>query len=383
MSYNFRMTGQRRKIIFVTVILLICALFIYIHDESTEIPVLPYKPFNLAEIISIKISAEQSVKTTEPASDDKSTAQAEDDIQARLEGEELNKTIDEGDICKLTERGVSLKDAVLALAKAPDKIRVAPEEDSLLEKLFGSVESGENSGLILDFYNALLFADLLNPVHTEYKDEAKAEKLFASLEERDPTNGAYYFFRAYVLKEAGAAPEIVKAEFVKSFNCTHFDSFVTDVSSRIFEKGFGSAVHFWLAREAISKMPFPNYTVVYKLLGELIKTSDAEFAAQAAKLGQLLMQPGLRADGKYEFTQWLAMEYLIGSGIIKKAAQITAPGEPPPAFESFRNLMNRGHEENSKFEVPSGCNRDDYEKQMFETEQNYLNFLKATAERSK
>lgn len=391
-----------------TLVFLLCGVVVSIwnHRNVENKP----KRHNLVEIISINNEEEKSIKAF-TASTDSSGADSNEKVsdplswqqvyenRKKISDDELQVLLEQDDICKIFTSDVSLKNGVLALTSAPDKIKVDAEKDLMLTELFGGSMEGiesknENANLILDFYNALLFAGLLYPVSGTYIDIQRADVMFAELQTRDPDNGAYAFFRAYVLHKKNVGTEQVKNEFLKSFRALRFDSFITSITQRISEKSYGSSAYYYLAMESIRQMPIPNYNSVYNLLMDLLISSDVAFNKEAYNLGWKMMEPGLRAKGEREFVNWVSLEYAVGFNIVRYSSKVAYPDLPKKKYKDFfdpipanltelQTLFAESAENRINFEPafkkiadPAGCLREDYDNAVKEDEQKYLNFLR-------
>ncbi len=398
------MVVKSRYFLLVTLCFLLCGGAVYIwHQPRVENTP---KRFNLAEIVNIKNEEKKSIKAI-PASTDSSVVdsneQASDfefwEHRKKISNDELQNFIEQDDICKLIISEAALKDGVLALLKAPDKIKVDAEKDKMLEELFGGAMKGtesknENADLILDYYNALLFADLLMPVQGIYKDLNRADIMLADLEARDPDNGAYTFFRAFVLHKKNVDNTQIKNEFLKSFHAPRINFFITDITQRILEKSYSSSAYYHLATESMRQMPIPDSYSVYKLLQELLKSSDVAFNQGAYSLGMKMMEPGLRVKGERDFVFWDGLEYTLGFNIVRYSSKVAYPDLPKKKYKDYRDpipaylidrqtLFDLGAKNMVSFSdffdkliKEKTCLREAYDKAVKEDEQNYLNFLK-------
>jgi hypothetical protein len=305
---------------------------------------------------------------------------------------DLIAAVTNDDVCKVAKNRYShaLADRVKILMSAPDKIKVDAEQDRLLEELFSGALAGKapkstNAELVLDFYNALFFADLLEPIVNDQKNLDYADQLLLSLQARDPDNGAYAYFRTFVLKEKGAEKATLKSEMIKSANSPKFDTFLMDISRRLFEKSFASSTHFLIGISATSDLPIPNYSKPTSIVKEL-RANDPNIDQALVKLGKTMMQPGVEAQGQYEFIHWAVIEYAIGYSFVKNSMDNNNNNNKIfSSYPSFKELALRGRSEEQilrfsrslqSLNTKTGCNREAYDREVKKEEQSYINFLR-------
>lgn len=129
--------------------------------------------------------------------------------------------------------------------------------NAMLEELFAYEDSpiygkpSENSrNPETRFFNALLFAGMINPVgdvnaKTErYRNYEKAINELRELAQQDPENGAYSYYLAESLKRSGAKKEEVQAAFIQAGKAPRFNTYYQAAYDALLTTAYDNAAAF-------------------------------------------------------------------------------------------------------------------------------------------
>ena len=169
---------------------------------------------------------------------------------------ELERAYDSDDVC----RYITLSPSASVLSQSVFE----RTQNQGIQSLFGRggpLQGGQSyySDQVTRFYNALLYADLIDGIHFADKDEQTALQLLASLAQESPENGVFAFYYAYILSQQGRDLNSQKQWLLQAIEAPYFDSFmkekVTEVSQELTRN-----VTLWLAvNQVLSQIPIPKF----------------------------------------------------------------------------------------------------------------------------
>ena len=232
-----------------------------------------------------------------------------------------------------------------------DVLHHSADETASFEKLFKDGDGSfsktlSNDTEILKFYNALLFGNLLEGVPSPEVDMKQAEILLSELASENSRNGAFPYFLVYVKEKLGSSSAEIDQQIQLALNAPSFDTYVLEVSQRLWERGLQDPTSLIVARIMISKMPIPNYNAPYFLIRDRI-ASQEELRLPALEFGKRLMNHGIeQGREKDEFVYWLAIEHAIGHTLYMKAWALLQPNQPldPKYSATYKDIMKAKNE---------------------------------------
>ncbi len=196
---------------------------------------------------------------------------------------------------------------------------------------------------ILKFFEALIYADLLDGRPNPKPDYSKAIGILAALKQKVPDNGAISFFLASVRIRAGESESAIRADLHGAMMKEKFDSYITRILKIIWETGLSDPKLFALSGSLIGRMPSPNYGRGFSAIRERVTEVDLEWARQALDLGKRWMREGLYEKNRSPGIYWSVLEYQLGRQLARKAFVVLNPGSDAKITENdWPQVVNLG-----------------------------------------
>lgn len=259
--------------------------------------------------------------------------------------------LESNDICEILKKFPSIKNEVNSrnpdldtLFRLRSPVSENPEDVKLISPVFRGPFTGDQNFVdvlpAVKFFNALLLANMVAGVKSEYVDTREAIKALEQLENEDSSNAAYPLFRAAILHKTGASAADIHLALMTAFSLPHFDTFERRIAEAIYRQSFASVAAFFYAEPIISKMPVADWSPILALLREhLGKDSVLDRAALA--FAKRLRMRGERVDGEFDFVLWSSLEYAFADVFEKYAWKSAYPNLPQPKPKSWRDLIKK------------------------------------------
>ncbi|AGH94510.1 hypothetical protein [Pseudobdellovibrio exovorus] len=310
--------------------------------QITEASLIRNKEISAVEQNSLSPSQNSEPSNAEAPTDDSNFADATIP-QEEATFEELQQILKADDICAVVKKSFDWKVGLALLTQTPAVITTDASTDEFLMTVLNDQKTKQLPAeyeKILIFFEALDEAGLISSERRPKKpiNFQKSSEQLESLQKLYPQNGAYPFFRAYVLQQLGASTAEVKAEFVKSFNATEFDTHINLIFRTLYEKALQNAVALHISLDVVSKYPYPDYVTPRNTLAKLIQEeSDIDFLKSADSFLKRIIQPALQLNGQYADYYWSPLEYAVAKSLLintesklkngKLAEQLPRPNE--------------------------------------------------------
>lgn len=195
------------------------------------------------------------------------------------------------------------------------------------------------------FFNALVYSGQLQGID-ESDDQPRrggprnferAIELFKELAQEDPENGAYSYFLATALRQAGAKKEEVHAAMSQASRTAKFDAFYQTIFDRLQSVAYSNVATFAWAYSFLEIMPAPDFAPGIRYLKYWASTEEAgKWTAQ--RFAKRLIEVGAKykkASPGYQFSR---KEYMLGQNM-----KFTVENKQENNWKEYQDRMQESH----------------------------------------
>jgi len=203
------------------------------------------------------------------------------------------------------------------------------ERSPILEELLGSPASPfygqpqeEAKFKETRFFNALLYSGQLmgleegdeQPKRAGSRNLERSLEILKELVLEDADNGAYSFFLAMTLRQAGAKKEEVRAALSQAARANKFDAFYQTLFDQLLSIGYSNAATFTWVYSFLELMPAPNYDQGIRYL-KYWASSEEPGKWIAHRIAKRMIDVGSKYKSQSPGYQFSRNEYMLGQNL--------------------------------------------------------------------
>lgn len=239
----------------------------------------------------------------------------------KLTREELNQALDHDDVCLIFNTGYSESDMRQALI---ERLHSSVLKQVMNENGPYQGQVARNANSITQFYNALLYANLLSGIKSPTIDYPYSLELLAQLYQENPNNGAFPLYTAYILSLT-KQPEYLQKQWAEiGLRAPYFNTFTREIAEQSKNDLIQNAALCIATTEMLSRIPIPE-PFFLKYLKELYPHPDQ-------KTARLLVQFGYKLN---QSPQSLAIEMMFGNRLVQYFWKESENKDPLPELKDL------------------------------------------------
>lgn len=313
-------------------------------------------------------SSETAVSENSSSDESDSDTVANSNPSLNVNFEQLKQYIEKNDLCSLMQLRYSLADVASILSSSEKPSTVTESNLEMINELLSSnsvIFKGSNptdgEHTAVRFFYALYLADLFYESGTQNQKYNTANDILLELSKAHPENGAYPFFRAFVLSKLDATNEQIKSTFLSAFNAQKFDTHTETVSKTLFELSLKSPSYFLAGSYTTQLMNIPDLLAPNTLLRTLIKNNDPAFNKPAEKFAEKISDISQLKKGSINLVHYNMLHIAIGLGLKNNIHSVTYPDKPRLPRAKVADIQKKINPEKEKHraffeELEKSCN---------------------------